>query len=540
MRILSIYSGHNAAICILDDGVVRINWELERFSRIKHDYGFSEPFLRETLRVAGLELRDIDVVAINRGLPDDSVVRLGTALRPSEVPPTTQRDVVPFVVNLLGHEFEALAVNHHLAHAACAFFTSPFEEAAIFTYDGYGDAENSSMSLGQGNSIVEFERTNFADVAGWWVSLTLNNYRMPRLHERDPGSHVGKIMALAAYGQPDAGIARQLDRDMRACRRSPSYPDPTAYAFNAAEDLSDTRSARSQSLAYAIQTKTESDVTYHFRRVHDRYRAQRNLCYAGGIALNCIANTKALAESGFQRLYVPPCPNDAGLALGMALYAYHHHLGQPRRIDHFVPYTGPDYGDTAATFEVLARRDSLAFERATNGALVDVLSRREVVCFYGARAECGPRALGNRSILCMPDRPNARDFLNEEVKSREWYRPYAPVVLAEASADVLENCPADSAYMTTAARIRPSWRERLQAVNHVDDSTRPQVLERAHNPFLHGVLRDVERRTGIPALLNTSFNLKEPIVETPDQAWATFLAMPVSFMATERCIVRKL
>ncbi len=540
MRILSIYSGHNASICILEDGKVRINWELERFSRIKHDYGFSEAFLQRTLSLANVEIGDVDFVCINRGLPDDSVVRQGTLLRPADVPATTEHNVVPFVLPLSGKRFDALAINHHLGHAACAFFTSPFDEAAIFTYDGYGDAENSSIGVGRGNQIVGFERTHLADIAGWWASLTVNNYRMPRLHERDPGSHAGKIMALAAYGSADPQIARTLDRDMEAALRCAHYPDDSSYAFNDAEDLSDTRSTRSQNLARAIQQRTEAEVTAQFRRVHERDPEQRNLCYAGGLALNCIANSTALSASAFHRLHVPPCPNDSGIALGMALYAYHHHFGGAREPGHFVPYTGPDYGDTTKAFGALARRDGLRFEEANRESLLSILCRREVVCFYGARSECGPRALGSRSILCLPDRVNCRDFLNQLVKKREWYRPYAPVLLAEAAADVLEDCPQDAAYMTTSARIKRQWRQRLGGVNHVDDTTRPQVLREEQNPFLYGVLRDVERRSGIPAFLNTSFNLQEPIVETPDDAWRSFLAMPVSYLATENCIVSKL
>jgi carbamoyltransferase len=539
MRILSIYPGHNAAVCIVEEGKVRINWELERFTRVKHDYGFREDFLVRTLELAGLGIEAIDFIALNRGLPESGIVRAGTVLRPFDVPATTEREVISFAARYMGRRFDALAINHHLAHAASAFFTSPFEEAAIFTYDGYGDAENSSRGLGRGNRIEAFERTHVANIAGWWEAVTFNNYRMRRLHERDPGSGAGKIMALAAYGRLNPQVARRLEDDMREGLRCPHYPDPRSYAYNEAEDLSDTRNPRSQELARALQQLTENEVAHHFGTVHNRWPRARNLAYAGGLALNCIANSRALTKSAFERLYVPPCPNDSGIALGMALYAYYHHLGAPRRPGHFVPYTGPAYGNARAVFEGLAAAHGFEVRPTSPEALAEVLCGREIVCFYGARSECGPRALGSRSILCMPDRPGARDFLNVQVKWREWYRPYAPIVLVEAADEVLEERPQDSAYMTASARIRPEWRARMVAVDHIDHSTRPQILRQEHNPFLHAVIREVWRRTGIPALLSTSFNLQEPIVETPEEAWATFLAIPVSYLATDDFIIRK-
>jgi carbamoyltransferase len=539
MRILAIYPGHNASICILEDGRVLLNWELERFTRIKHDYGFRREFLVRSLETVGLSISDIDFICANRGLPDSAIVREGTVLRPFDTPETTERTVVPFRAELLGRTFDALAINHHLGHAACAFFTSPFKEAAIFTYDGYGDAENSSVGIGRGNIIEEFHRNHLCDLGGWWVSVAVNNYRMPRLHEWDPGSHSGKIMALAAYGACDPAMLQTLEEDMQKGLRGSHYPDATSYAFNDAEDLSETRCTRSQNLARALQLRTEREIEYQFRCVREQKPELDYLCYAGGLALNCIANSRALSTSGFRRLYVPPCPNDAGLALGMALYAHHHHLGAPRSPSCFSPYTGPAYGNSGEVFPRLASQHGLESQPLAEAHLVDILCTRELVCFFGSRSECGPRALGSRSILCLPDSDCHRDYLNAFVKQREWYRPYGPIVLAEVAAEVLEGCPEDCSYMTMAARIKAEWRRKLTAVNHVDHTTRPQILDRAYNPFLHRVLTAVYERTGIPALLNTSFNLHEPIVETPENAWDTFLALPVKYLATEDCIVRK-
>ncbi len=538
MNILSIFPGHNSAICILRDGEVLLNWELERFTRIKHDYGFRHDFLIESLNLCDLTIDAIDLIATNRGL-ESGTFREGTVLRPFDVPATTMQTVVPFEVDIMGVKREALAINHHLAHAACAFFTSPFDEAILLTYDGYGDAENSSLGLGRGNKIECFERTQFADLPGWWVSVTLNNYRMPRVHEWDPGSHCGKIMALAAYGDSDPQMRQDLERDISEGLRQPHYLEPHMYAFNNSEDLSDTRYPRSQLLSRSLQDKTDEVVAHYFRFAGERYPDVPHICYAGGFALNCIANSRALQASGFDRLHVPPCPNDSGLALGMAMYMHYHHLGNSRQPTHFLPFTGPIHREASATFPELARQHGLTVVKMTNEHLVDILCQRELICFYGPRSECGPRALGARSILCLPDRDNCRDFLNFHVKRREWYRPYAPMILAEMAQEVLENFSLDSAYMTTSATIRHEWRARLAGVNHIDNTTRPQIVTEHQYPFWHEVLLAIYRRTGIPALLNTSFNLQEPIVETPFGTWQTFLAMPVPYLVTEDYIIAK-
>ncbi len=531
MLILAIYPGHNAAICLLRDGEVLLNVELERFTRTKHDYGFRNDFLDACLANAGVSIDHVDLLAVNRWLGSLPFGREGASLLPFDAPDTGGVESVPFRARLRGREIEAIAVNHHLAHAASAFFTSPFDEAAIFTIDGGGDAENASFSRGIGNRIESYEAGQLIDLASWWSSLTLNNYRMPRVHEWDPGSGAGKLMALAAYSRGDPAIQEQLDAEMHASVRSPgAFTDAHAgFAFNGDEDASDTRSDRSQALARAIQDITEREITRLFGEAFTRHPAG-DLCYAGGLALNCIANTRALLDSPFERLHVPPCPNDTGLALGMALYAWHHVLGNRRQPGFFSPYTGFAFDETDRDRALRSNDDAYASSDADAASVADLIARNEVVCVCRGRSECGPRALGGRSILCSPAAPGIRDQLNERVKLREWYRPFAPIVLAEHAAEVFDDFLAWSPYMTTSATISPRWRERLDGVNHVDNTTRPQILERAANPFLHDVLTRVHEKTGIPVVLNTSFNRKEPIVESPSDALSTFAQLPVDHL----------
>ncbi|NQZ56117.1 MAG: hypothetical protein HRT88_01415 [Lentisphaeraceae bacterium] len=539
LRILSIYPGHNSSICILEDEKVLLNWELERFSRIKHDYGFNEAFLKRSLELCDLSINDIDFVCLNRGLNNPYAVRQGTVLRPCEVPDTSKEFTHSFRAKILGREIDALAINHHLAHASGAFYTSPFEESIVLSYDGGGDGENYSQSIGHGNQILRFTTSNAPNLAGWWSSLTFNNYRMPRIHEWDPGSGAGKIMGLAAYGNYDSAIAARLKKDMLENKICNHYFDPSAYAFNDAEDLSDVLHSRSQSLAKVLQDNTEESISKIFEQLYLEFEGIPNLCYAGGLALNCIANSRALNKSRFENLHVPPCPNDTGLAMGMAMYAYYHHMDKPRTADYFSPYTGPIYKNQRDEFNALAIEKGLIVEEVNHQEISNILVDRQIICLYRGRSECGPRALGNRSIICLPDLEGCRDKLNFEVKKREWYRPYAPIILEEHAQDILEPCPNSSPYMTTSSEIKKEWRKRLSGVNHTDNTTRPQILKSNHNSFLYKVLQEVYKRTGIPVLLNTSFNLKEPIVETPKDAVETFMKLPINYLITEDLILRK-
>jgi carbamoyltransferase len=267
----------------------------------------------------------------------------------------------------------------------------------------------------------------------------------------------------------------------------------------------------------------------------------KNLCYAGGIALNCIANTRALNRSEFENLHVPPFPNDAGLAAGMALYGWYHILGNKKSNDFFSPYNGPVYSDedyVAALQTVKGKCDFRKYENESEVA--DILEQNNIICVARGRSESGPRALGHRSIICRTDIPNVRETLNEKIKLREWYRPYAPIILDEYAADVLEDHIPYSPYMTTSAVIKEDWRERMAGVCHVDNTTRPQIIKREHCPMTYDMIKNLYDRTGIPAVLNTSFNKREPIVETPQNAIDTFLRFDgIDYMVFDKWIVSK-
>ncbi len=537
MIILSFYPGHNSSISLLKDGKVILNWELERYSRIKHDYGYSEAFLNESLNLCNLSIDDIDFVCCNHGFKNPYKVRQDTILQPFDIPITDENLAIPFTAELFGKKIDALAINHHLAHAACAYFTSPFKKASIVTYDGGGDNENALFADGDNNKIKVHRKTTLKNLAGWWSSLTFNNYRMPRLHEWDPGSGAGKIMGLAAYGKYDPIIQDRLLKDMENRILSETYFDKNAYAFNDCKDLSNVHNERSQNLAKTLQCMTETAITNLFNEAFNGH--SENICYAGGLALNCISNTIALNNSPFENLHVPPCPNDTGLALGMALYGWHHYLENPRSEKFFSPYTGPQYQNSESFFKGSAQADHFSIEENSIELVKKLLLTGAFICIYRGRSECGPRALGNRSIIGLTNIINGRDYLNFQVKKREWYRPFAPIILDKMTSTIIPDAPSYSPYMTTSGTISLQWREKLAVVNHVDNTTRPQILSREHNPFLYQLLDELNTEYGLPALVITSFNLQEPMVETPEQAYKTFKRFPLKYLVTDSLIISK-
>ncbi len=504
MIILGLYNGHNAAACVMKNGQILINWELERFSRIKHDYGFNQAFLDQTLSHCGLTFDDIDMIITN----SQNFKRPP----PWKVPSTAVNYLESFMIN----NKQAYALNHHLAHVASAYYTSPFNEATIITQDGGGDDENFSYGTAQDNVITGFNSGRVRNIAAYWSGITLNNYRMPRLHAWDPGSGAGKIMALAAYGETSVELEQRLEHTMEQGIQS-HYTDPHSRAFNNDEDLSDVLKQRSKDVAAALQSYTEKEV----KNIYDQVYAKEpndNLCLAGGIALNCVANTRV--KSKFKNIHVPPFPNDTGLAIGMVLYAHHQINRAPKANTFFSPYLGPEYSD-----EIVANactHSGYRYQKLDVDHLVDYLCSRQPIVMCRGRSESGPRALGNRSIMCVPDMKNGRDFLNFKIKQREWYRPYAPIILDKYVDDILEDYLPESPYMSTSGTIKEEWRYKLSAVNHVDNSTRPQILKNEHNPFMYYLIERVYERTGIPVLLNTSFNKQEPIVESPEEAINTF------------------
>jgi carbamoyltransferase len=412
------------------------------------------------------------------------------------------------------------------------FFVSPFEEALVLVMDGYGDDCSSSAYIGRGNRLQRLWSTGIMNSAGLVYTFVTEYLGFAGFGDE------GKVMALAAYGDdtyvgrfrdvirptPDGGYAVNMAYfsydtygQMRPFRRKfiDTFGPPRAKG----EPISD----RHRDIAYALQAVTE-DIVLHRVRTLLKLNPQRDLCLSGGVALNCVANAKILEHTDVRRLWVPPCASDTGAPFGSALWHYHQDLGHPRGFELKHALLGKAYSEE----EIVRALDAagLRYLRMGEERLIARVARDladgKIVGWFQGRFEMGPRALGNRSILADPRRPEMRDVLNAKVKRREPFRPFAPAVLVERASEFFEIDQPDP-FMTLAPRVRAESRDRIPAAVHVDGTGRIQTVERESNPRYYGLIEAFGRLTGVPILLNTSFNRSEPIVASPGDAIECYL-----------------
>jgi carbamoyltransferase len=576
MKILGISAHyHDSASALVIDGVPVAAVQEERLSRHKNDAEFPLRAIEWCLDYAHLEPDQLDAVIFYERpmLKFDRI--LSTALRAF---PYSWRSFPHAMKNALGGKLwvrglitshlgipsrKILFTEHHQSHAAAAFLTAPTKRAAILTADGVGEWATLTVGAGERRAdgrtdITLLREVRFPHSLGMLYS-TFTAYLGFAVNE---GEY--KVMGLAAYGRPTAVDAvRKIIRrtadgafalDMRyfefhtTARRSFSQafidlfgPPRSPYA---PIDFTTSEGRRFADIAASVQVVLE-DVMVDIARSLQRETGLTDICLGGGVALNGVANARILSECGFERVFVPPAPGDAGSALGAALYADRIHFGNPDVDVPDHPFWGPDAeeGELAR----LAGEDRLPVEQCDETDLLertaDDLASGKIVGWMDGRMELGPRALGHRSILAAPNDAAIRDRLNRDIKYREEFRPFAPVVPLEL-ADRYFELPSGGArlarFMSGVFPVRPEWRERLAAVTHVDGTARVQVLPRDMAPRLYGLVEAVGRRTGVPVLLNTSFNLAgEPIVSRVVEGYSTFRRCGLDVLVAGRTRVLK-
>jgi carbamoyltransferase len=558
MKILGISAHyHDSAAALVVDGLPVAAVQEERLSRRKNDAAFPLQAIEWCLESHGLEPEDLDAVVFYERpmLKFDRI--LTTALRAF---PKGRRAFVHAMKNSLGEKVwvrglitahlgvpraKVLFTEHHQSHAAAAFLTAPTKSAAILTTDGVG--EWATLTVGRGRRSAEGTSIDLLREVRWPHSLgmlysTFTAYLGFAVNE---GEY--KVMGLASYGTPrfadavrkvirrtaDGAFALDMDFFEYHTTVARSFSRRFVQVFGPPRrswepiDLATPEGQRYADVAASVQLVLEEvlvDLAHDLRRE----TGLPDLCLGGGVALNGVANARILKESGFERLFVPPAPGDAGCALGAALYADRIHFGNPDRDIPDHPFWGPaiDAGELAK----IGIEDGLAVESWDPAELIertaDDLAAGRIVGWMEGACELGPRALGHRSILAAPHEEAMRDRLNRDIKYREEFRPFAPVVPAEAAADYFE-LPSGGArlarFMSGVFPVKPQWRAALAAVTHVDGTARLQVLEREMAPRLHDLLLAYGRRSGVPVLLNTSFNLAgEPIVNRVVEGYSTF------------------
>ncbi|HUE62776.1 MAG TPA: carbamoyltransferase N-terminal domain-containing protein [Rhizomicrobium sp.] len=558
MKILGVSAHyHDAAAALIIDGIPVASVQEERLSRRKNDAAFPMEAIDWCLGHAGIEPDDLDAVVFYERpmLKFDRI--LSCALRAF---PSTWRSFPHAMKNSLSGKLwvrgivtshlgvprrKILFTEHHRSHAAAAFLTAPVRDAAILTADGVG--EWATLTVGHGTrgpdrtAITLLREIRFPHSLGMLYS-TFTAYLGFPVNE---GEY--KVMGLASYGTP-----KMSDAIQKIVRRTPdgafrlnldyfdfhttakrSFSTKFVELFGPPRDpfepidFETNEGRRFADCAASVQRAIE-DILVDIARTLQRETGLPDLCLAGGVALNGVANQRILRESGFERVFVPPAPGDAGSALGAALYADRIHFGNPDRKFPDHPFWGPsvETGELAR----LAREDDLPVEELDESTLIkrvaQDLAEGRVVGWMDGALELGPRALGHRSILAAPHTVQMRDRLNREIKHREQFRPFAPVVPIEAADRYFELPPGGkrlARFMSGVFPVRPEWREKLGAVTHVDGTARVQTVERGMAPRLYALLEAYGYITGIPVLLNTSFNLAgEPIVNRVVEGYLTF------------------
>ena len=577
---LNAYHGDGAA-ALLKDGKVVALVEEERFRRVKHWAGFPEQALRSCLAMADLPASAVDHVAISRnpranlarkalfairsrpslGLVRDRVRNRGRVSHVAETAAAVM-GVSPAWLRPRTHWVE-----HHPAHLASAFFVSPFEEAAVCAIDGFGDFVSTSTAVGRGRRLDVLRRVHFPHSIGLLYLAITQYLGFPRYGDEF------KVMGLAPYGQPDhVGQLRRLillkpggsfeldlsyfSHHSEGVEMTWDDGEPTigrVYTAKLEELLGPARAPsaplepRHEAIAASLQVVFEEAAFHVLNALHKRTRLKR-LCLAGGCGMNSVMNGKIRTETPFEEVYVQPAAADNGTALGAALYVQHHVLGHRRAFVMEHGYWGPEFDEAAMRAALEARRAEL---RALGCSIheaedEDELCRRvaeriaagKVVGWFQGRMEWGARALGNRSILADPRRPDMREIINAKIKFREKFRPFAPSILEEALDAYFVGAVPDP-FMIQVYPVRPDKRTMIPAVTHVDGSGRLQTVSRDSNPRYWRLIRTFEKLTGVPVLLNTSFNENEPIVHRPEEGLDCFLRTQMDVLALGRLVVEK-
>jgi carbamoyltransferase len=540
---------HDSAACLIQDGRLVAAASEERFTRKKHDEAFPEEAIRYCLKAGGITAKDLDYV----GFYDKPFLKferlLSTYLSTfprgflsfSKAMPIWLKEklwIPQLIRKNLKYEGKILFTEHHLSHAASAFLVSPFKDAAILTVDGVGEWATASYGVGRDREIDLFKEIRFPHSLGLLYSA-FTYYLGFKVNSAEY-----KVMGLAPYGVPryvdqvkklieikDDG-SFELDMDYFSYHRGLRMVNGRFGSLfgGPPRDPESKLDQRHKDIAASIQKVTEEVMLKMASYLH-RETKMENLCLAGGVALNCVANGRILREGPFRDLFIQPAAGDAGGALGVAAYINHSLLGNPRMAPMENAFLGPEYDEE----EILGtlKRYGAPYRRLERDDLVRevaaLIEGQTVIGWFQGRMEFGPRALGSRSILADARNPENKDVVNLKIKFRESFRPFAPSVLEERISEYFE-IDRPSPYMLLVAPVREGKRV-IPSVTHVDHSARIQSISRTQNTLYYDLIREFDRRTGVPVIINTSFNVRgEPIVCSPDDAYRCFMRTHMDYL----------
>ena len=566
MNILGLnFIFHDSTACLVQDGQLTVAIEEERLTRHKHTQDFPRQAIARCLETAGLDLADIDHIAVSHKPTKDwprkaayGLKRIPTKGFPIFVSGQVFRPI--YRQAEFGRWFDAAFggarkpavhyVPHHLAHAVGSFLVSPYESAAILSSDGSGEWATTFRGAGRANTYERLGQDFWPRSQGDVYGTVTDFCGFKKDYDE------GKTMGLAPLGDPDT--YRDVVSDIVRVKEDMSLDVDLSYfgfpgfrgfysqkfleTFGKPRDKA--RSAKFEQnhldVAAAFQENLEECLLTIAKQLRERTR-EDYLVISGGVALNSVANGRLVRESGFKDVYVMPAAGDNGTAIGAAFFVHNHVLGRPRTFVHDDPYVGTEYSDAAiqkALDEFKLDYDVLP-EGKVASTVAELLHRGQIVGWFQGRMEIGPRALGNRSILANPTLHDMKDRINAEVKHREAFRPFAPSCPIEDTPRYFEQDVADP-FMLKVCDVRPEMRDSLPAITHVDGTARLQTVHAETNPLYYQLLKEFEKLSGFPVLLNTSFNVMgEPIVESPADAVRCFFSTGLDYLVLGNCLLRK-
>ena len=574
MYILGINAYHaDSSAAIFKDGVMLAATEEERFRRIKHWAGFPSMAVEFCLKEAGINLSQVDHIAIGRNTKAKFFNKLLYVFKnPGDLTGIIERRKNAQQITSLEDEFLKIDssidptllkkkihyVEHHRAHLASTFFASPYKDSAILSIDGSGDFSTTMIAIGSGNRINVLGSIDFPHSLGLFYTAFTQWLGFPHYGDEY------KVMGLAPYGEPkymekvmqvlkfkENGLFELnlkffrndllgiMDYNSNIPKVDQLFSAHFENVFGKKRDKNEELTQFHKDMATSVQRVTENLIFYILNALHKKTGLD-SVCIAGGVAQNSVANGKITSNTPFKNVYIPSAGHDAGISMGAALYVYNHILSQQRKPAIWSAYTGSKF--TNEEIEEYLKSRNIEYTRYSDDDLYDLVSNRlinaGVVGWFSGRAEFGPRALGARSILADPSRSDAKDLLNSKIKRRESFRPFAPSILEEHVSEYFE-LSEKVPFMEKVFPIKVEKRKVIPAVTHVDGTGRLQSVNKEVSPRYHKLISTFHSKTGIPILLNTSFNENEPIVNSPEHALDCFLRTNMDMLVLENCVVQR-
>jgi carbamoyltransferase len=572
MYILGINAYHgDSSACIMHDDQIIAASEEERFRRIKHWAGFPTEAIKFCLGEAGIDITQVDYITISRDPSVNlhkkivhsvknlvSVKALKDRLANSKKVVSVKGELAKaFNISEDSIKAEVKNIEHHRTHLASAFFASPFKESAILSIDGFGDFTSTMIATGNDKKIEVLDQVNYPHSAGIFYTSLTQYLGFPHYGDEY------KVMGLAPYGEPkyvdqlkkiiifkDDGLfeldTKYFTHAKEGVTMSWENGDPFIESIfskelenllGPARQKSDELTQYHKDIATSVQRVTE-ELIFHILNHLQKRTGLENICIAGGVAQNSVANGKILEKTSFKNVYIPSAGHDAGTALGGALWLYNHILEKERLPAIYDAYTGAKF--STEEIEVVLKSENITYDKYDDAQLIEVVSDAlvdgKVIGWFQGRAEFGPRALGHRSIIVDPRRNDAKELLNSKIKRRESFRPFAPSILEEYVSEYFEKTD-KVPFMEKVYPIKKEKHAEIPSVTHVDGSGRLQSV--AKGDRYYDLIEKFRQKTGTPVLLNTSFNENEPIVNTPKEALSCYLRTEMDMLVLENCIVSR-